>query len=92
MNPELDIGQVEGAYTMGLGLWLTEKIIYDPQTGKNLTNGTWVSDLVLSRFSTITFHEKSFTLQKSAGDMNALAEVVLLCKSENLRTRKALVI
>ena len=87
MNPELDIGQVEGAYMMGLGLWLTEKIIYDPQTGKNLTNGT--SDLVLSRFSTITFHEKSFTLQKSAGDMNALAEVVLLCKSENLRTRKA---
>ncbi|KAM7449881.1 hypothetical protein ABFA07_002256 [Porites harrisoni] len=41
MNPELDIGQVEGAYMMGLGLWLTEKIIYDPQTGKNLTNGTW---------------------------------------------------
>jgi len=58
MNPELDIGQVEGAYTMGLGLWLTEKIVYDPQTGKNLTNGTWVSDLVLFRFSTITFHEK----------------------------------
>ena len=45
MNPELDIGQVEGAYMMGLGLWLTEKIIYDPQTGKNLTNGTWVSDI-----------------------------------------------
>ena len=42
MNPELDIGQVEGAYMMGLGMWLTEKIIYDTETGRNLTNGTWV--------------------------------------------------
>ena len=42
MNPELDIGQVEGAFMMGLGMWLTEKIVYDPQTGRNLTNGTWV--------------------------------------------------
>ena len=58
MNPELDIGQVEGAYMMGLGLWLTEKIIYDPQTGKNLTNGTWVNDIVSSHFS--TFYEKPF--------------------------------
>lgn len=41
MNPELDIGQVEGAFMMGLGMWLTEKIIHDPQTGRNLTNGTW---------------------------------------------------
>ena len=57
-----------------------------------LPNGTWVSDLVLFCFSTITFHEKSFTLQKSAGDMNALAEVALLSKSENLGTRKAKVI
>ena len=43
MNPELDVGQVEGAFMMGLGMWLTEKLIHDPQTGRNLTNGTWVS-------------------------------------------------
>ena len=28
---------------MGVGQWLTEKFIYDPQTGRNLSNGTWVS-------------------------------------------------
>ena len=43
MNPELDVGQVEGAFMMGLGMWLTEKLIHNPQTGRNLTNGTWVS-------------------------------------------------
>ena len=42
-NPVLDIGQVEGAFMMGVGQWLTEKFIYDPQTGRNLSNGTCVS-------------------------------------------------
>ena len=45
MNPEIDVGQVEGAFVMGLGLWLTEKFIYDTKTGQNLTNGTWVIKL-----------------------------------------------
>ena len=43
MNPEIDIGQVEGAFVMGLGYWLIEKAIYDPSSGLELTNGTWVS-------------------------------------------------
>jgi xanthine dehydrogenase/oxidase len=42
MNPEIDIGQVEGAFVMGLGYWLTEQAIYDPSSGLELTNGTWV--------------------------------------------------
>lgn len=36
MSPLVDIGQVEGSFIMGLGFWLTEKYIYDRQTGKQI--------------------------------------------------------
>ena len=42
INPEIDIGQVEGAYVMGLGYWLTEKFVYDEDSGEILTHNTWV--------------------------------------------------
>ena len=42
INPDVDVGQIEGAYVMGIGYWLTEKAIYDPTTGLELSNSTWV--------------------------------------------------
>ena len=42
INPEVDIGQIEGAYVFGLGWWMTEQIKHDPVTGQLLTADTWV--------------------------------------------------
>ncbi|EDO31315.1 predicted protein, partial [Nematostella vectensis] len=41
MNPEVDVGQVEGAFIMAMGYWLQEKVYFDQQTGKQLSTGTW---------------------------------------------------
>uniref|UniRef100_A0A182M7K2 Aldehyde oxidase/xanthine dehydrogenase a/b hammerhead domain-containing protein n=1 Tax=Anopheles culicifacies TaxID=139723 RepID=A0A182M7K2_9DIPT len=41
LNPAIEIGQIEGAFMMGLGLYLTEALIYDRNTGELLTNRSW---------------------------------------------------
>ena len=43
VNPLVDIGQVEGALVMGLGLYTQEKPIYDVKTGRRITDTTWVN-------------------------------------------------
>ncbi|XP_015171182.1 PREDICTED: xanthine dehydrogenase-like [Polistes dominula] len=40
-NPELDLGQVEGAFIMGIGYWTSEDLIYDPKTGALTNYRTW---------------------------------------------------
>jgi xanthine dehydrogenase/oxidase len=41
LSPEIDIGQVEGAFVIGLGHFLTEALRYDDQTGELQTFDTW---------------------------------------------------
>ena len=42
LSPEIDIGQIEGAFMFGLGLWTSEEVKFHPTTGKILTYDTWV--------------------------------------------------
>lgn len=41
MSPGIDIGQIEGGFVIGLGIWLTENLVYDLKTAELLTNRTW---------------------------------------------------
>ena len=41
ISPAIDVGQVEGAFMFGLGLWTCEEIRFNAETGQIVTNDTW---------------------------------------------------
>lgn len=41
MSPGIDVGQIEGAFVMCLGYWLTESLIYNRENGELMSNRTW---------------------------------------------------
>ncbi|XP_063615205.1 uncharacterized protein LOC134788260 [Penaeus indicus] len=41
LSPYMDIGQIEGAFVMGLGFCTSEKVKFNSETGEKLSNGTW---------------------------------------------------
>lgn len=41
MSPGIDVGQIEGAFMMGIGYFLYEKLVYDRESGLLLTDRTW---------------------------------------------------
>ncbi|XP_061183006.1 uncharacterized protein LOC133191267 [Saccostrea echinata] len=55
MSPEIDIGQVEGAFVIGLGYFLQEEIKYDPKTGRQLVDGTWEYKVPLTKDIPVDF-------------------------------------
>jgi len=64
INPLVDIGQVEGAFVMGIGLWTSERVVYDPETGRKLSAGTWNYKPPVNRDIPIDFR---VALLKNAG-------------------------
>lgn len=41
LSPNIDVGQIEGGFIIGLGIWLTENLVYDPKTAELLTDRSW---------------------------------------------------
>uniref|UniRef100_A0A182SSV5 Aldehyde oxidase/xanthine dehydrogenase second molybdopterin binding domain-containing protein n=1 Tax=Anopheles maculatus TaxID=74869 RepID=A0A182SSV5_9DIPT len=41
ISPGIDIGQIEGAFVMGIGLYFTEQLVYSGKSGQLLTNRSW---------------------------------------------------
>lgn len=41
LNPEIDIGQVEGCFVQAAGMLLTEEQTYSKSDGRLISNGTW---------------------------------------------------
>lgn len=41
LNPAIDIGQIEGGFVMGMGMYLQEDVAYEAGSGALLNEGTW---------------------------------------------------
>jgi indole-3-acetaldehyde oxidase len=41
LNPTIDLGQCEGAFIMGVGFFLRERLLMNSSTGELATDGTW---------------------------------------------------
>ncbi|KAJ8720096.1 hypothetical protein PYW07_012139 [Mythimna separata] len=57
-NPKLDVGQMQGAYIMGLGYHTCEKLILDKETGKLLNNRSLTYHVPLALDIPVEFNVK----------------------------------
>ena len=81
MNPELDIGQAEGAFVMGLGYFLLEELMYDKKTGQITNASTWVSNTdVSSKQGAVTW---PFDARKTFDEISKEGIHMLLVSSHN---------
>ncbi|KAH9518796.1 hypothetical protein Btru_006298 [Bulinus truncatus] len=58
LNPDLDLGQLEGGFMLGCGLFLLEGMKFDTVTGKALTDGTWTYKPPMPKDLPIKFNVK----------------------------------
>lgn len=88
LSPGIDIGQIEGAFVMGIGYYLTETMAYDPQDGALLTNRTWnykppgAKDIPIDfriRFLRNSSNPAGVLRSKTTGEPAIVMSVVVLC-------------
>lgn len=91
ISPGVDVGQIEGAFVMGLGYWLTESLVFNRVNGELLTNRTWTykppgaKDIPIDfRVNFVRKSSNPFGVLRSKGDK---AQVIMefKCKSRFLQ-------
>ncbi|XP_045500109.1 xanthine dehydrogenase 1-like [Colias croceus] len=86
VSPYIDIGQLEGAFIMGVGYYTTEELIYDPKTGELLSDRTWNYKILQARDIPVDFRvyfrPKSYSNDivlgsKATGEPSTVMSVVI---------------
>lgn len=67
LNPTIDLGQCEGAFMMGVGFFLRERLVQDNSTGQLATDGTWEYKIPCSLDVPIKFDVEFFPRAFSEG-------------------------
>lgn len=67
LNPMIDCGQAEGAFMMGVGFFLRERLIQDDITGKLTTDGTWEYKVPCFQDVPVKFDVEFFPRAHAAG-------------------------
>ncbi|XP_058459564.1 uncharacterized protein LOC131435563 [Malaya genurostris] len=99
LSPGIDVGQIEGAFVMGLGYYLTEALVYDPENGALLTNRTWTykppgaKDIPIDfriRFLRNSSNETGVLRSKATGEpaMNMTISIIFALRQALLSARK----
>lgn len=73
ISPLVDVGQIEGAFMMGVGYWLTEKMDFDRRTGELMTNRTWTYKVPGAKDIPIDFRVKFLQNVNNEGFLSAKA-------------------
>ncbi|KAF7271078.1 hypothetical protein GWI33_016038 [Rhynchophorus ferrugineus] len=86
MSPLIDIGQLEGAFVLGLGYYTTEELVVDQKTGELINNRTWNYKVMGARdipadfrikFSNNTFNPVGVLKSKAIGEPPACLTISL---------------
>eukprot|EP00891_Asterochloris_glomerata_P008497 jgi/Astpho2/8497/Aster-05539 len=87
LNPAVDIGQIEGAFVMGMGLQTSEEVVVDQDSGKLLSDGTWTYKIpsagCIPRQFNVTFLKDSPNI-RSILSSKAIGEPSLMLSSSVL--------
>nr|XP_034832568.1 indole-3-acetaldehyde oxidase-like [Maniola hyperantus] len=98
-NPNIDIGQIEGAYVQGLSYLTFEHFVYDKKTGKKLTNSALLYEVYLGKDIPVDFrvhlrynskNTKGVLGSKAVGEMGICSSpgIVYALRQCILETRK----